>query len=191
MTSYKKLITVLTLGLASRRATVAAQDTSPDAPTLANIAANCNAWHTVVSPDTCYSVEQQFGITAEQFLGWNPDVSSDCLTNFWPDYAYCVGVDASITISSSSSIISSTSSSKTASSTGSGSSASSSSSVPVSPTITTTTPYSTRYPVTSFNLTDPYTATAWPPARTQTGQPSNCNNWYMVVSFIALSPTRP
>jgi hypothetical protein len=53
----------------------------------------------------------------------------------------------------------------------------SSSSLPVN---TTTTPYSTRNPVTSYNLTQPYTATSLPPAQTQSGQPPYCNEWHWV-----------
>lgn len=62
-------------------------------PTMPGIASNCNKWHTVVSGDGCWSIQQQYAITAEQFLAWNPAVSSDCTTNFWPDYSYCVGLD--------------------------------------------------------------------------------------------------
>lgn len=44
--------------------------------------------------------------------------------------------------------------------------------------VTTTSPYSTRNPVTSYNESAPYTATAFPPQHTQPGQPGNCNRWH-------------
>lgn len=62
---------------------VVAQDSSPSGSTLTGIAANCDAYHTVVSGDTCYSIEQLYDITSDEFLEWKPAVSSDCLTNFW------------------------------------------------------------------------------------------------------------
>ncbi|BCS02340.1 uncharacterized protein AKAW2_60604S [Aspergillus luchuensis] len=67
-------------------------DTAPHAPTMTGIAANCNRWYTAQKGDYCYAVEKAFGLTPQQFQQWNPAVSSDCLVNFWPGYAYCVGV---------------------------------------------------------------------------------------------------
>jgi hypothetical protein len=40
--------------------------------------------------------------------------------------------------------------------------------------------YSTRVPITGYNLTTTTIETAWPPARTQSGQPSYCNSWHLV-----------
>jgi hypothetical protein len=59
-------------------------------PTMAGIAANCNKWHTVGDGDSCWSIEQKYQITADRFFKWNPAVSTDCVTNFWPKYSYCV-----------------------------------------------------------------------------------------------------
>ncbi|RAH63469.1 hypothetical protein BO85DRAFT_483312 [Aspergillus piperis CBS 112811] len=67
-------------------------DTAPPAPTMTGIAANCNRWYTAQKGDNCYAVEKAFGLTPQQFQQWNPAVSLDCLVNFWPGYAYCVGV---------------------------------------------------------------------------------------------------
>lgn len=64
---------------------------SPTAPTLSGQPSNCIKWYTVQSGDSCSSVENQFFITSAQFLAWNPAVPSDCSTNFWAGYAYCVG----------------------------------------------------------------------------------------------------
>lgn len=73
---------------------VAAQDDSPTAPTFADTIWNCSGWHTVVANEGCWDIEQKYNITLTQFLSWNPSVSSDCATNFWPDEAYCVRVGA-------------------------------------------------------------------------------------------------
>ncbi|GAA86290.1 hypothetical protein AKAW_04404 [Aspergillus luchuensis IFO 4308] len=67
-------------------------DTAPSAPTMTGTAANCNRWYTAQKGDNCYAVEKAFGLTPQQFQQWNPAVSHDCLVNFWPGYAYCVGV---------------------------------------------------------------------------------------------------
>lgn len=40
--------------------------------------------------------------------------------------------------------------------------------------------YSTRLPITSYNLTTIPTDTAWPPSRTQAGQPGYCRTWHLV-----------
>ncbi|KKK20317.1 hypothetical protein AOCH_002249, partial [Aspergillus ochraceoroseus] len=43
-----------------------------------------------------------------------------------------------------------------------------------------TTGYSVINPITSWNLTLTSTDTAWPPTKTQAGQPSTCNKWHLV-----------
>ncbi|KAH8901682.1 hypothetical protein GQ53DRAFT_851663 [Thozetella sp. PMI_491] len=75
--------------------------TGPGAPTQPGQPANCNKWYIVQSGDSCSSVENAFFITSEQFLSWNPAVSSDCLTGFWADYAYCVGTTDTVSITRS------------------------------------------------------------------------------------------
>lgn len=47
--------------------------------------------------DNCGTIETEYGISHSQFLEWNPAVSSDCLTNFWGGYAYCVAISGSPT----------------------------------------------------------------------------------------------
>uniref|UniRef100_A0A4Q7JG83 Secreted LysM effector Lys4 n=1 Tax=Pochonia chlamydosporia (strain 123) TaxID=1052797 RepID=LYSM4_POCC1 len=153
---------------------VLAQDSSPTGPTFPNTVANCNAWYTIVKGDGCDTVEKKFKITPEQFFKWNPDVSTDCVKNFWVGNSYCVGVGKVVSSSKTSTTVKSSSTTQKTSST---SSKLSSSSKPVN---TTTTPYSTRNPVTSYNLTQPYTATSLPPAKTQSGQPAYCNQWHWV-----------
>ncbi|KAJ5933735.1 carbohydrate-binding module family 50 protein [Penicillium verhagenii] len=86
--------------------------TSADDPTQTGTISTCNLWYDVASGDTCSSVEEAFGITSEQFIAWNPAVSSDCTTNFWVGDSYCVGIS---TVSTSSTSTTTTSSaSKTA-----------------------------------------------------------------------------
>ena len=71
---------------------VKGQTTVPSGPTQPNIVKTCSIFHAVVAGDGCGSLEKKYGITHENFIKWNPDVSTDCSLNFWLDYAYCVGV---------------------------------------------------------------------------------------------------
>ncbi|OAA74801.1 peptidoglycan-binding protein [Akanthomyces lecanii RCEF 1005] len=164
-----RLTTIATT--AASIAAVVAQDTSPSGPTMTGTAPDCNSWYTVKSGDTCPSVEEKFGITADQFFKWNPAVSRDCVNNFWVGESYCVGVGKPIKTSSTSSQVSSSTSTKTTS----------------TKTTSTTSdagdgkPYSTRFPVTSRNITTPTSPTAWPPTKTQPGEPDSCTNWHFVV----------
>jgi hypothetical protein len=65
---------------------------TPPGPTFTGSPSNCNKWYVIASGDTCGSVEAKFGITHAQFIAWNPAVSNDCVTNFWLEQAYCVGL---------------------------------------------------------------------------------------------------
>lgn len=165
---------------------------SPPGPTQSATVSNCNKWYTVKSGDTCYSVDIAFGITQAQFVAWNPTVSNNCLTNFWPNYSYCVGVDSAAKPTSPP-VESSTPSVGP-----------SSTSIRVSPVLTSARPtgyqngtqsasgtgsvsgtasnatYSVRNPISSYNLSTPTIDRTWPPKRTQTGQPLYCNKWYLV-----------
>jgi hypothetical protein len=38
-----------------------------------------------------------------------------------------------------------------------------------------------RNPVTSWDITQPTAETAWPPKRTQSGQPDDCTDWHEVL----------
>jgi hypothetical protein len=157
-----------------------AQDTTPAGPTQPGTIATCNKWYTVKSGDGCYSVETAFAITHAQFIAWNPAVSNDCLTNFWLGYAYCIGVGSVVTTSSFPIAVTSTSGASTSSLVSSG--GSTSSTAASSTRITTTSvnaTYSIRNPITSYNLSTPTTDRTWPPTKTQVGQPSYCNKWYL------------
>lgn len=51
----------------------------------------CTRWHLAADGDGCWSIEQEYGISATQFNGWNPRVGSDC-ANLWLGYYVCVGL---------------------------------------------------------------------------------------------------
>lgn len=161
-----------------------AQDSTPTGPTHPNIASNCNAFHTIVEGDGCWSVETKYGISHADFIKWNPDVSDDCLTNFWLGSSYCVGVgavvsasskasSASLTVASSSSRISNSIVSSRISSV-----ISSSTNSPITPTG----PYSIREPIVTWNISSTTAESTFPPKKTQAGQPSYCTNWHLVVA---------
>ncbi|TIC99389.1 LysM domain-containing protein [Colletotrichum higginsianum] len=76
---------------------------SPPGPTHTSQPSNCNKWDIVESGDACGLLAESNGISLNQFLTWNPAVSSDCVANLWLGQAYCVGVSGSGTISTSSS----------------------------------------------------------------------------------------
>jgi LysM domain len=162
-----------------------AQGTTPSGPTQPGTTPTCNKWYTVKSGDGCYSVETAFGITHAQFISWNPSVSNDCLTNFWLGYAYCIGVGSVVTPSPSSIAVTSTSrtsisSRASTSNLASTSSLASSRSSTIITTASVNATYSIRNPITSYNLSTPTTDRTWPPTKTQVGQPSYCNKWYLV-----------
>ncbi len=139
--------------------------TSPPGPTFTGTPANCNSWYLVKSGDDCSTITARYGITLAQFLAYNPAVSSDCATNFWPDYAYCIGLGPAVTSST-------TSTTRTTSA----SSSVSSSSVSFNST------YSIRHPIATWTLTTPTVDnTTWPPTQTQAGQVAFCNDWHLVV----------
>ncbi|KAH6617378.1 hypothetical protein F5144DRAFT_624114 [Chaetomium tenue] len=81
-------------GTASATTTTTASSTkpTPPGPTMTGSPADCNKWSLVTDGLSCTDLASQAGISFEQFLLWNPAVSSDCLTNYWLGEAYCVGV---------------------------------------------------------------------------------------------------
>jgi hypothetical protein len=158
----------------ARRAT-ATVNAAPPGPTQPGTAANCNEWYTVQSGDDCSIPEGAYGITHAQFLEWNPAVSGDCVTNFWPTYSYCVGVGDVLPTSSK------TTASETSRTSTPGETSKSSSGITIPTTTAANTTYSIRYPVTEWNITTATRDKNWPPTQTMAGQPSLCNNWYRVL----------
>ncbi|KAH8194552.1 hypothetical protein TruAng_011287 [Truncatella angustata] len=65
---------------------------TPPGPTMSGSPADCNEWAIVTDGLSCTDMASQAGISLDQWLAWNPAVSSDCLTNYWLDEAYCIGV---------------------------------------------------------------------------------------------------
>jgi LysM repeat protein len=65
---------------------------TPPGPTMSGSPADCNEWIVVTDGLSCTDLASKAGISLEQFLAWNPAVSSDCKTNYWVDEAYCVGI---------------------------------------------------------------------------------------------------
>jgi LysM repeat protein len=151
---------------------------APPAPIQPGTATNCNAWHVVSAGETCEVVERAAGITHAQFLAWNPDVNEACTVNFWGTYAYCIGVRAASTTTTTR--ITTTSSSTSSTRTTSSPTTSTRTSVTTT-SVTKSVAYSIRYPVTSETVVQPTIDTAWPPTKTQAGQPSYCNNWHLVL----------
>lgn len=177
---------------------VLAVDRKPSGPVHAGQPSNCVAWHTVREGDDCNSVPQKYYITREEFLAWNPAVSEDCTENFWLKSAYCVAVDESKTVDDSDTSLSGTTTkSAIGSKTGkvdytetptvettkktTKSSATGSLQTPShNATVSSTTTYSVRHPVSTWNITTPTIDKTWPPKATQAGQPSECNKWHLV-----------
>lgn len=138
------------------KTTTATRITSPPGPTFTGTPANCNSWHLVKAGEDCGTLESKYGISHSQFLQYNPAVSKDCVNNFWPNYAYCVGLGPPITTTSQTTTTTTTSSFNST--------------------------YSVRHPVTSWVISTPtIDNTTWPPTKTQAGQPSFCNNWHLVA----------
>ncbi|KAK4143426.1 uncharacterized protein C8A04DRAFT_37436 [Dichotomopilus funicola] len=167
-----------------------AQDTSPNGPTFPNIASNCNAYHTVVDTDGCASIAATYGITLAEFYAWNPDISNDCGTNFWTGYAYCVGVGpaapSSVTYTPPPDT---TCACETSTTTGTTKTGTKTETETVTSTETTasassnTDPYSTLHPITNYTLTATSTELAFPPTKTQAGQPENCDDWQLATAW--------
>ncbi|KAJ5618563.1 hypothetical protein N7528_006674 [Penicillium herquei] len=59
-------------------------------PYPADMESGCTEFYLVQSGDSCWSIEQAYGISAADFEAWNPDVGTDCADGIWLDYYYCV-----------------------------------------------------------------------------------------------------
>ncbi|KAG5351398.1 hypothetical protein C0989_006634 [Termitomyces sp. Mn162] len=49
----------------------------------------CSEYYTVISGNTCVSIEAKFNLTSAQFLTYNPEIAADC-SNLQLGLAYCV-----------------------------------------------------------------------------------------------------
>ncbi|GKZ86835.1 hypothetical protein AnigIFM56816_002765 [Aspergillus niger] len=70
--------------------------TAPYQPQQTGTAADCDKFYLVEKGDSCGKIEAQFGISASEFLDWNPSINSDC-TNILAGYYYCVDVPGATT----------------------------------------------------------------------------------------------
>lgn len=59
------------------------------APTQTGMVEGCTQIYTVVSGDSCSSIQTQFSISFATFYSWNPSVGSNC-EGLWLGYGYCV-----------------------------------------------------------------------------------------------------
>ncbi|KJZ70860.1 hypothetical protein HIM_09725 [Hirsutella minnesotensis 3608] len=132
----------------------------PPAPTFAGTPSNCITWHVVRSGETCSLIAEFWAIPEDTFFQLNPDVSRDCTTNFWTGYAYCIKLGPSINKTLPTSRTTTTKGEVTS---------------------TAVEPYSVRYPSSTWTVgkVDPVVS-AWPPTRTQAGQPDFCTDWHRV-----------
>ena len=141
-------------------------------PSMPNTAANCNKWYLAQDGDDCSKPQKAGGITADQFFTWNPDVSRDCLNNFWPTYYYCIGIGTALPTTT-------TTASPTLSPTGTPKSTTSTIKT-TTPTTSTNETYSIRNPVSTWVITSKTIGTEWPPKETQPGQSAHCIDWHLV-----------
>ncbi|KAL5358870.1 LysM domain protein [Aspergillus floccosus] len=58
---------------------------------MPNTIGTCKKWYLVASGDSCWSIQQKYGITAASFNQWNSYVGSTC-SSLWLGYYVCVGV---------------------------------------------------------------------------------------------------
>ncbi|RDW63078.1 putative LysM domain protein [Aspergillus mulundensis] len=65
---------------------VATEDQGP----MPDTDSSCSAWHLVASGDSCWSIEQEYGVSAADFGEWNPYVGEECKA-LWLGYFVCVG----------------------------------------------------------------------------------------------------
>lgn len=118
-------------------------------PTVAGTTSNCCTWVVPMSGDSCYSIDQEYGITLDQFRAWNTYIDAGC-TNLWASTAYCVNGDlAPVPVSSTSAVTSTTSTSATSSAISTKTTSSSKATVTKTTTATTTKSSSTSTKISS------------------------------------------
>ncbi|ERS96514.1 uncharacterized protein SPSK_01129 [Sporothrix schenckii 1099-18] len=161
---------------------------SKPAPTQAGLAANCNNFHLVVKGDSCSKIESSYGVSAADFLTWNPALQSNCL-GLLTGYYVCVGVPGGTTAVQPSSLPISTTSKATTSSTivtsrttSSTSKTSTASTVlPISTTSKATTSSTIVKSKTTSSTSKTSTASTVP-SPLQPGTFDNCTAYHLVVA---------
>ncbi|KAE8318971.1 hypothetical protein BDV41DRAFT_588626 [Aspergillus transmontanensis] len=154
----------------------------PSHPTLPGTAPNCNKWYTAKKDDDCSTVQRDYGISADDFFRWNPSVSKDCKKNFWVDTSYCVGVGPAIITETPTPTVPTADGSSTTTT-----SIQTTKTMPIistpgdNGTSTGKATYTFNHPTTTWTPPPPPSETAWPPTKTQPGQPTSCTKWHEVM----------
>lgn len=173
------LLAVIT---ASANAVSTTWEAHPSHPTLPGTAPNCNKWYTAKKDDDCSTVQRDYGISADDFFRWNPSVSKDCKKNFWVDTSYCVGVGPAITTETPTPTVPTADGSSTTTT-----SIQTTKTTPIistpgdNGTSTGKATYTFNHPTTTWTPPPPPSETAWPPTKTQPGQPTSCTKWHEVM----------
>lgn len=64
-------------------------------PQMPDIIDTCNEFHLVEDGDSCWSIENEYSLSHDEFMDWNEGVGKDC--NLWLEYYVCVNVDGRTT----------------------------------------------------------------------------------------------
>ncbi|KAK3934138.1 hypothetical protein QBC46DRAFT_274422 [Diplogelasinospora grovesii] len=75
---------------ASKTTSSAGPTTTAPSPTLPSTDPQCTSYYYVEPNDSCYNIEQEYDISADEFNAWNPFVGSDC-ANLWASEYICIG----------------------------------------------------------------------------------------------------
>ncbi|KAK4183327.1 hypothetical protein QBC35DRAFT_535808 [Podospora australis] len=62
-------------------------------PITGNMPKGCTKFHKVESGESCWSIQQKYGLSAAQFEALNPDVGAGCSSGVWLGYYYCISKD--------------------------------------------------------------------------------------------------
>lgn len=60
-------------------------------PTQSNMTRNCKSFHLVQPGQGCWAIANQYGISVDDFIRWNPDAKPDC-SGLWANTYACVAV---------------------------------------------------------------------------------------------------
>ncbi|ETS82828.1 hypothetical protein PFICI_04704 [Pestalotiopsis fici W106-1] len=74
-------------------ATATTTTSSAPSPIMPSTDPSCTSYYYVQNGDSCYDIEQEYDITADEFNKWNPYIGSDC-ANLWASEYICVGAPA-------------------------------------------------------------------------------------------------
>ena len=73
----------------ARPTTTTAGCAAAPTPTQPGSQCNCRKWHKVVNGDSCWTLQQMYGVSLQDIVKWNPGVGTDCLS-MWLQYYICV-----------------------------------------------------------------------------------------------------